>query len=192
MIEQSVARLPTEFGTFQMHAFANDAEDAMPHLALVAGDVQAGLPTLVRIHSECLTGDLFHSLRCDCGPQLRASLAKISEEGGVLVYLRQEGRGIGLSAKLHAYNLQDQGKDTIEANLALGFEADNRSYEDAVTILNLLGVTQVRLLTNNPSKARALEDSTIVLTERVPLLIETNKESESYFQTKKTGFGHWL
>ena len=143
------ANIPTPFGGFQMAAFADDANERMPHLMLYTEHLNVNKPVLTRIHSECLTGDLFGSKRCDCGPQLNQSLKQISQEGGVILYLRQEGRGIGLINKLKAYNLQEQGMNTIEANLHLGFEPDERHYEMCITMLKKIGVHQIRLLTNN-------------------------------------------
>jgi len=186
------AALPTEFGTFTVHGYrarygATDSE----HIALVLGDVADGRPVLTRVHSECLTGDVFGSLRCDCGEQMSAALERIAAEGrGVLVYLRQEGRGIGLLNKLRAYELQDQGLDTVEANERLGFKADQREYGIGVQILVDLGVRRVRLLTNNPHKLVALYG--LDVTERVPLEIRARDTNRVYLATKRAKLGHLL
>ena len=164
----------------------------MPHLALVFPGSSNTDNVLVRIHSECLTGDLFSSSRCECGAQLRSSLEQIGSQGGIVIYLRQEGRGIGLIEKLKAYQLQDAGLDTVDANIRLGHAPDERSFDLAVEILQDLHVKSIRLLTNNPEKIKAIEDSNIQLVERVPLIIETTKENEKYMDTKKTILGHLL
>jgi 3,4-dihydroxy 2-butanone 4-phosphate synthase/GTP cyclohydrolase II len=189
-------RLPTEFGEFRLRAYT-ESESAHPHLALIQGDVggataDGSLPPLVRIHSECMTGDVFSSQRCDCGIQLRAALRMIALEGaGVLLYLRQEGRGIGLLNKLHAYNLQDDGLDTVDANLRLGFGADEREYGVAIEMLEDLGVGEVRLLTNNPAKLAAFDDSTISVSERMPLLAPVTDDNRSYLAVKRQRMGHF-
>lgn len=183
-------RLPTEFGDFQLHLFT-DAEDK-EHLAMVHGQ-PAGETALVRVHSECLTGEVLGSLRCDCGEQLRLSLQAIAAAGrGVLIYLRQEGRGIGLSEKLRAYNLQDEGMDTVEANLALGHQADARHYDVAAHMLTQLGVTQIALLTNNPTKVEELQELGITVSERLPLQGEVNPENARYLSTKVERMQHLL
>ena len=192
MKRQAEAFMPTEFGNFQMVAYADDATEPMPHLAMVHQDYRAGKPTLVRIHSECMTGDVFHSHRCDCGEQLIRSLELCARKGGIVVYLRQEGRGIGLINKLKAYNLQDEGFNTVEANLHLGHEVDGRQYDIAVQILNDLGVNQLHLLTNNPLKIEALEQSPIEVLSRVPLEIDARDENVSYLKTKQRVLGHFL
>lgn len=185
------ARLPTSYGNFELHAY--EPASGAPNLALINAGFDPSKTTLVRIHSECLTGDLFASTRCDCGPQLDAALRHISmAPSGVLIYLRQEGRGIGLTNKLHAYNLQDEGLDTVDANLQLGFPADHRDYSTALEILRDLGITRVRLLTNNPEKVAAFDDSSISLVERVPLEIEAQQENRSYLETKQQRLGHLL
>ncbi|GBF11195.1 bifunctional 3,4-dihydroxy-2-butanone-4-phosphate synthase/GTP cyclohydrolase II [Tepidibacillus sp. HK-1] len=184
--------LPTEYGTFKVIAYTNKVDDK-EHLALVKGEINQDTPTLVRVHSECLTGDIFGSFRCDCGPQLHAALRQIEEAGqGVLLYMRQEGRGIGLINKLRAYQLQDQGFDTVEANHKLGFPADLRDYGIGAQILKDLGVGKIRLLTNNPRKIKGLEGHSLEVVERVPLLIKPNKDNLRYLQTKKSKLGHLL
>lgn len=185
-------RLPTEWGLFEMHGFEETAT-GREHVVLAMGDVSDGRPVLARMHSECLTGDALFSLRCDCGPQLEAALAAIAAEGrGVLLYLRQEGRGIGLLNKIRAYRLQDEGADTVEANLALGLGADLRRYDIAAGMLEALGVRALRLMTNNPRKIRALEQAGITIAERVPLLIEPNPHNVGYLHTKRQRLGHLL
>jgi 3,4-dihydroxy 2-butanone 4-phosphate synthase/GTP cyclohydrolase II len=185
-------KLPTDFGTFKAIAYTNQV-DAKEHVALVKGDIDPNHPTLVRVHSECLTGDVFHSHRCDCGPQLDAALKQIEEEGsGVLLYMRQEGRGIGLINKLKAYALQEQGFDTVEANIKLGFAPDLRDYGIGAQILKDLGVRKMRLLTNNPRKIKGLEGYGIEVVERVAIQIERNEDNTNYLQTKKSKLGHLL
>lgn len=184
-------RLPTSYGNFVLHAYEHST--GAPNLALVSSSFDPNKITLARIHSECLTGDLFASTRCDCGNQLDAALRQISEApSGVLLYMRQEGRGIGLTNKLLAYNLQDEGLDTVEANLHLGFHADHRDYSPALGMLKDLGVTRVRLLTNNPDKVAAFDGSGISLVERVPLEMAPNLENRSYLETKQQRLGHFL
>jgi len=185
-------RLPTPHGTFTVTAYtAPDA--AEPHLALSMGDLADGDPVLVRVHSECLTGDVFGSGRCDCGEQLQRALARIAAEGrGVLVYVRQEGRGIGLLNKLRAYTLQDDGLDTVEANERLGFPADARQYGPVAAMLRDLGVSQVRLLTNNPRKIAGLEAHGVAVAERVPLPVEPGADNARYLATKRARLGHLL
>jgi 3,4-dihydroxy 2-butanone 4-phosphate synthase/GTP cyclohydrolase II len=186
------ARLPTRYGDFLAHAHVDPAS-GLHHLALVRGEVDDGAPVLVRMHSECLTGDVFGSQRCDCGAQLDLALRRIAaEERGVLLYLRQEGRGIGLSAKLDAYVLQDQGLDTVEANERLGFPADLRDYRAAAEMLKALGVWEVRLLSNNPRKLAALAQFGLRLAERVPLRVAATDESRGYLETKRRKMGHLL
>jgi GTP cyclohydrolase II len=189
------ANFPTRWGKFRIYGFRGKAatdgnrpvEEAV---ALVMGDVKSS-PPLVRIHSQCLTGDVFHSLRCDCRQQLELSLAMIADEGaGVLIYEQQEGRGIGLMAKLQAYELQDQGLDTVEANEKLGFKADQRDFTLPGEILKALGVTSVRLLSNNPDKVEALERSGVHVVERVPCEVTPSPHAEEYLRTKKEKLGH--
>ncbi len=192
LVRSVSTRLPTDYGEFRLYAYAENGSDS-PHLALVKGGPERPPAPLVRIHSECLTGEVFASQRCDCGPQLAAALGAIAEEGsGVLVYLRQEGRGIGLLNKLHAYSAQDGGLDTVDANLHLGFEPDLRDYSAAIAILEDLGVGAARLLTNNPGKVAALERSPIRLAGRVPLLAPPTAHNRGYLETKRLRLGHLL
>lgn len=185
-------RLPTDYGEFKLHLYRSKL-DGGNHLALVMGDLCADKPSLVRVHSECLTGDVFGSRRCDCGNQLHAALRQIGESGcGVLVYLRQEGRGIGLAAKIHAYKLQEQGLDTVEANERLGFPADLREYGMGAQILLDLGVKEFRFLTNNPRKVVGLESYGLKMIERVPIHFSSNPDNEDYLRTKKDKLGHIL
>ena len=164
----------------------------MPHIAMVHEQMDASQPVLVRIHSECMTGDLFHSLRCDCGQQLEKAFEWVARDKGIVIYLRQEGRGIGLINKLEAYNLQDQGVDTVEANEELGFHPDERNYGDAIKILLDLGIYRIRLLTNNPEKAKEIERSNIELVERIPIQIEPIAENYEYMRVKKDKMGHLI
>lgn len=187
----SEAQLPIPQGTFRMVAYA-DGGAGEPQVALIHGDLTSG-PILVRLHSECLTGDAFGSLRCDCGEQLRRSLWEIARNGsGVLLYLRQEGRGIGLAAKLQAYALQEQGLDTYDANVHLGYPPDARDYSVAASILRDLGIRSLRLLTNNPDKAAALRAHGLDVIEEVPLEVMAGVHNRRYLQTKRLRFGHRL
>jgi len=190
---QAKVNLKTELGLFDFSAYSDDEGELMPHLLL------SNLETIteetvvnLRIHSECITGDLFGSCRCDCGPQLNASMNYINSNGGMLIYLRQEGRGIGIINKIKAYNQQDLGFDTAEANRNLGFDYDARVYDEALAILESLGVTKVNLLTNNPEKLSAFENSKITVIDRVPLEIKPHLDNRSYLKTKKDFFGHLL
>jgi 3,4-dihydroxy 2-butanone 4-phosphate synthase/GTP cyclohydrolase II len=189
--EQIVA-MPTDYGDFELHLYRSRV-DGSHHLALVKGTILPNRPTLVRVHSECLTGDVFGSRRCDCGNQLHAALRQIADEGnGVLVYMRQEGRGIGLAAKIHAYKLQEEGLDTVEANAKLGFPTDLRDYGLGAQILFDLGVRQFRFLTNNPKKVIGLEGYGIQMVEQVPIRGTPNPHNERYLATKKAKMGHLL
>ena len=183
--------LPTDHGDFDCHLY-RVATDGSHHLALTKGPIDPEQPVLVRVHSECLTGDVFQSKRCDCGGQLNAALERISQDGGVLLYLRQEGRGIGLAAKIHAYKLQEQGLDTIEANEKLGFGSDLRDYGMGAQILSDLGVRRIRLLTNNPKKVIGLEGYGLEIIEQLPIRLPSNPHNERYLETKRTRMGHTL
>ena len=186
------ARIPTEYGEFEL-AYYNNTLDDKEHLGFSMGDLSGGEDILVRLHSECLTGDIFGSRRCDCGEQLDRSMQLIAEEGqGLIVYLRQEGRGIGLQQKIHAYNLQDAGHDTVDANLLLGHQADERDYTVAVRILEDLGIKSVRLITNNPLKISTLEEAGIKVSERVELDNFVNPENSQYLATKALRMNHLL
>jgi 3,4-dihydroxy 2-butanone 4-phosphate synthase/GTP cyclohydrolase II len=186
------ARLPTDFGDFRVVAYANDV-DQREHLALIKGDVAGKHDVLVRMHSECLTGDVFHSQRCDCGEQLHASLRRIEEEGrGVLVYMKQEGRGIGLMNKIRAYQLQERGMDTVEANELLGFPADLRDYGIGVQVLLDLGIKSMRLMTNNPKKIIGLQGYGLSVTEQVPITVKPNRHNAGYLKAKREKLGHLI
>lgn len=190
--QKTCARVPTPQGEFQLCYYSNDGDDK-EHLALVVGDVADQEDVLVRVHSECFTGDVLGSLRCDCGPQLQRALQLIAQEGrGIIIYLRQEGRGIGLLDKLRAYNLQDDGFDTVDANLMLGHEADERDYTVAALILQDLGVSSLRLLTNNPTKIIGLQEFGLSVAARVPLQADMNDENATYLRTKVERMQHLL
>ena len=189
---QAESNVPTQFGEFRMMAFSEDDKNWMPHMALIAKDTDLEKPTNVRIHSECITGEVFHSKKCECGQQLETAMKYMQEHGGIIVYLRQEGRNIGIINKLKAYALQEKGLDTVQANLQLGLPADDRNFSVAIDILKELGVQEINLLTNNPEKIKAVEESSIILNHRVPLQIAANENSEGYLKTKKEYFGHLL
>lgn len=186
------SKLPTQWAEFEMHGF-EDTDTDKEHVVLTLGDVGSGAPVLARIHSECLTGDALFSLRCDCGSQLKAALEAIAKEGcGALLYLRQEGRGIGLLNKIKAYKLQDHGADTVEANEQLGFGADMRDYSICNAMLKHLNIQQIRLMTNNPKKVKALTDQGIDVLERIPLHTGQNPHNEKYLATKAGKLGHLI
>jgi 3,4-dihydroxy 2-butanone 4-phosphate synthase/GTP cyclohydrolase II len=190
--EVAEANLPTEFGNFKIKGFLNDYDDK-EHIALIMGEIDTSKPVLLRVHSECLTGDVFHSLRCDCGAQLAAAMKSIAENGsGMILYMRQEGRGIGIINKLKAYKFQDEGMDTVEANKQLGYDADLRDYGIGAQILALLGVHEIRLMTNNPRKIIGLEGYGMKIVERVPLLAGKNPFNEKYLSTKMDKLGHFM
>lgn len=189
---EQVIKLPTDWGDFELYLYQSKI-DGQEHLALVMGDVSSGEPVLVRVHSECLTGDVFGSQRCDCGWQLDSAMQRIAEEGrGVLLYMRQEGRGIGLSAKIHAYKLQEQGLDTVEANLKLGFPMDLRDYGIGAQMLHDLGIRKLRLMTNNPRKIVGLEGHSLEIVEQVPIQPVPNPHNTRYLDTKRLKMGHKL
>ena len=188
----AASNLPTEYGDFELVAFESIVNDET-HVALIRGDLEGGEDVLVRVHSRCLTGEAFHSARCDCGAQLTAAMDRISSEGrGVLLYLNQEGRGIGLTNKIRAYELQDQGYDTVEANERLGFKPDQRDYGIGAQVLSELGIRSMRLLTNNPRKFVGLEGYGLSVSATVPLEVPTSELARSYLRTKKAKLGHTL
>jgi len=188
----SEAKLPTQYGDFVIRVF-HEEDTGLDHVALTMGDMTGPDPVLVRMHSECLTGDALGSLRCDCGPQLQSAMHKIAERGwGVIIYLRQEGRGIGLHSKIQAYHLQDQGADTLDANLMLGLPADARDYRIATTMLSALNVDAVCLLTNNPDKVLQLESLGINVVERMPLIVGVGTTNREYLNTKAERMGHQI
>ena len=189
---EAEANLPTDFGAFKIAGFRSTTSDE-EFVALVKGKIEADKPTLVRIHSQCLTGDVFHSQKCDCGPQLQRAMEMIQAEGtGVIVYQQQEGRGIGIVNKIRAYALQDQGADTIEANVKLGLAIDARKYDQCAEIIKMLGVQRVRLMSNNPDKVSALRKAGLEVVERVQLEVKTSASAVKYLKTKKEQMGHLL
>lgn len=189
---QAESLVPTDFGKFSIKAFSDDEKDWMPHIALVAENTDFSKPVNVRFHSECITGEVFHSKKCECGQQLDAAMKYTQENGGIIIYLRQEGRNIGIINKLKAYALQEKGLDTVQANLQLGLPADDRDFNVAIEILKLLDVKEINLLTNNPDKIKYVENSDINLNKRIPLQMEANENSKEYLKTKKEYFGHLL
>lgn len=189
---QAESNVPTQFGEFRMMAFSEDDKNWMPHMALIAKDTDLEKPTNVRIHSECITGEVFHSKKCECGEQLDSAMKYMQENGGIILYLRQEGRNIGIINKLKAYALQEKGLDTVQANLQLGLPADDRDFSVAIDMLEQIGVKSVNLMTNNPEKIRFIKNSNIAYNSRIPLQIKSNDASASYLKTKKDYFGHLL
>ena len=189
---QAESNVPTQFGEFRMMAFSEDDKNWMPHMALIAKDTDLEKPTNVRIHSECITGEVFHSKKCECGEQLDSAMKYMQENGGIILYLRQEGRNIGIINKLKAYALQEKGLDTVQANLQLGLPADDRDFSVAIDMLEQIGVKSVNLMTNNPEKIKFIKDSNIEYNSRIPLQIKSNEASASYLKTKRDYFGHLL
>jgi GTP cyclohydrolase II len=184
--------IPTDWGNFKIIAYSKDENDWMPHIVLIHEKTNFNETIPVRFHSECLTGDIFHSKKCECGKQLHEAMSYFEKNGGILIYLRQEGRNIGIINKLKAYKLQEQGKDTVEANLELGLPADGRSFKEAIEILTDLKIKSLYLMTNNPDKVAALENSKIVFKGRIPIEIKASEESKEYLETKKEYFKHLL
>ncbi|MFC6269370.1 GTP cyclohydrolase II [Frigoriflavimonas asaccharolytica] len=189
---QAEANFPTDYGMFRMIAFSEREKDWMPHFALIAENTDLSKVVNIRFHSECITGEVFHSKKCECGPQLDYALEYMQKNGGAVVYLRQEGRNIGIINKLRAYELQEKGRDTVEANLDLGLPVDARDFTVAVEILKQLGISEINLLTNNPLKMEAVENSSVKLVQRIPLQIASTKDNEDYLSVKKDYFGHML
>ncbi|MBW7676883.1 GTP cyclohydrolase II [Chryseobacterium chendengshani] len=189
---QAEANVPTDHGNFRMIAFSEESSDWMPHMAIIAENTDLSKPVNVRFHSECITGEVFHSQKCECGQQLDAAMKYMHENGGIIVYLRQEGRNIGIINKLKAYSLQEKGFDTVAANLELGLPADDRNFAVAIEILNILQIKDINLLTNNPEKVKFVRESNINLNSRIPLQIPASDASRGYLQTKKDYFGHLL
>ncbi len=188
----SSTQLPTRYGDFQFTVFRS-GEGESEHILLQYGILPEAGPVLVRVHSECITGEVFSSLKCDCGYQLHTSMDMLAKNhSGLLLYLRQQGRGIGLVDKIRAYALQEQGMNTVEANIALGLEADHRNYDAAVDVLSTLGITKVKLITNNPHKMEALTEKGIEVVERVPIQVVPDQHTRGYLETKRDIFGHWL
>ena len=189
---QAESNVPTDFGEFRVMAFSENEKDWMPHIALIAKNTDLSQPVNVRIHSECITGEVFHSQKCECGQQLNTAMKYIQTYGGMIIYLRQEGRNIGIINKLKAYALQEKGFDTVQANLELGLPADDRDFGVAIEILNYLDVSSLNLMTNNPEKIKMIQNSGIVFNSRIPLQIKSNESSAGYLKTKKDFFGHLL
>lgn len=192
--ELARAKLPTSHGEFVLVAFVGSDDERLDHVALIRGDIEeSDEPIPVRVHSECVTGDVFGSLRCDCGDQLHAAMERISQnDRGILLYMRQEGRGIGIANKVAAYALQDEGLDTVDANRHLGFDDDMRRYDVAAGMLKVLGVQRIQLHTNNPNKVEGLRQEGIVVVGRMPLVVPVREENRFYLATKQTRSGHWL
>lgn len=190
--KQAEANIPTDYGLFRMVAFSEQESDWMPHIALIAKNTDFSKSVNVRFHSECITGEVFHSRKCECGQQLDYAMQYMQRYGGVIVYLRQEGRNIGIINKLKAYSLQEEGLDTVEANIKLGLPADDRDFDIAIKILNFLNIKEVNLLTNNPEKLKFVENSSVKLNARIPLQIDATDENKDYLKVKKTYFGHLL
>lgn len=190
---QAQAIIPTDWGDFKMIAYSENSNDWMPHIAMIHSNTDLNKSVAVRVHSECLTGDLFHSKRCECGQQLNASMNFFSEHGGILIYLRQEGRNIGIINKLKAYHIQNNNhKNTAEANIELGLPIDARSFDVVIDILHDLNVSSIFLLTNNPDKIKIIKNSSIILQGRIPLEIKVTKETKDYLEIKKNVFNHLL
>lgn len=189
---QAESKIPTDYGIFTVYAFSESEEDWSPHLVWIAENTDFTKPVNVRFHSECITGEVFHSKKCECGQQLDAAMKYMSEKGGVIVYLRQEGRNIGIINKLRAYGLQEKGLDTVEANLKLGLPADGRNFDIAIEMLDILKIKEINLLTNNPEKIKSVEKSNIILNSRIPLEIDSNEMNQNYLMKKKDYFGHLL
>lgn len=186
------ANLPTDFGEFRIMAFSENEKDWMPHIALIAKNTDLNGIVNVRIHSECITGEVFHSQKCECGQQLDSAMKYMQENSGIVIYLRQEGRNIGIINKIKAYALQENGLDTVQANLELGLPADDRDFGVAIEMLEKLGVKSVNLMTNNPEKLKYIENSNIRLNSRIPLQIKSNDVNAPYLKVKKDYFGHLL
>lgn len=189
---QAEANVPTEYGIFTVMAFSEKSNDWMPHIVLKAENTDLSKPVNVRFHSECITGEVFHSKKCECGQQLDVAMKYMQQHGGFIIYLRQEGRNIGIINKLKAYALQEKGFDTVEANLKLGLPADDRDFSAAIDILKQLGVKCINLMTNNPEKVKIVKNSEIEFNERIPLQIKANENSRDYLKVKKEYFGHLL
>ncbi len=189
---QAQSNIPTDFGMFKVYAFSENENDWNPHLVWASEKTDFNDIVNVRFHSECITGEVFHSIKCECGEQLDAAMKFVSKNGGIIIYLRQEGRNIGIINKLKAYALQEEGFDTVEANLRLGLPADGRDFGVAIEMLKTLNISKVNLLTNNPEKLKSLDNSGILLHQRIPLEINANTTNESYLTVKKNYFGHFL